>query len=392
MPLFDGIKALRGRFLLTISVILCIGSGAMAEDAAWHISKSSGDVWVISSGAQQIALTNDANFKPGDEIRTGRNGRVLLVRGQESILVSPNSVISLPPDETEKKDGLSTTILQQAGSILLEVEKRAVKHFEVETPYLAAVVKGTQFRVSVNKDDSSVDVLRGEVEVAGFKSGQYTTVRPGQAARVATEGRGDLSLSGSGTLSPIQQGKPHQSSIAPIAVPQEGLSAPASAPNGQQVHVVPPLGEIGSSAAPSAGPAGVPPRASGTSSHIQQSQFRQSSADPLPGLKQGVSAGGAPSGQQVRMAAAPGGVEAYPVRSKASADENADEDANENTWGFGLFGWGNDKAGGHKTHLDNKEYVDQRTISLVLGIGIAVAVATGVTRRMQNPKQKQRRN
>ena len=230
MPLFDGIKALRGRFLLAISIILCIGSGAIAEDAAWHISKSSGDVWVISSGAQQVALTNDASFKPGDEIRTGRNGRVLLVRGQESILVSPNSVISLPPEETEQKDGLSTTILQQAGSILLEVEKRAVKHFEVETPYLAAVVKGTQFRVSVNKDDSSVDVLRGEVEVAGFKSGQYTTVRPGQAARVATEGRGDLSLSGSGTLSPIQQGEPHQSSITPIPVPQEGLSAPASAP------------------------------------------------------------------------------------------------------------------------------------------------------------------
>ena len=393
MPLFDGIKALRGRFLLAISIILCIGSGAIAEDAAWHISKSSGDVWVISSGAQQVALTNDASFKPGDEIRTGRNGRVLLVRGQESILVSPNSVISLPPEETEQKDGLSTTILQQAGSILLEVEKRAVKHFEVETPYLAAVVKGTQFRVSVNKDDSSVDVLRGEVEVAGFKSGQYTTVRPGQAARVATEGRGDLSLSGSGTLSPIQQGEPHQSSIAPIPVPQEGLSAPASAPDGQQVRVVPPLGEIGSSAAPSPGPAGLAPRASGTSGPIQQSQFRQSSADPPPGLKQGVSvAGGTPSGQQVRIAAAPGGVEAYPVRSEASAaDESADEDANENTWGFGLFGWGNDKASGHKKHLDNKEYVDQRTISLVLGIGIAVAVATGVTRRMQKPKQTQRR-
>ena len=86
-------------------------------------------------------------MKPGDTIRTGRNGRVLLVRGEETILISPNSVIGLP---TEKKDGLATTILQQAGSILLEVEKRNVKHFEVETPYLAAVVKGTQFRVSVN--------------------------------------------------------------------------------------------------------------------------------------------------------------------------------------------------------------------------------------------------
>ena len=184
MPLFDGIKTLRSRLLLAISVILCIGSGAIAEDMAWHISKSSGDVWMISSGAQQVALTNDASFKPGDEIRTGRNGRVLLVRGQESILVSPNSVISLPPAETEQKDGLSTIILQQAGSILLEVEKRAVKHFEVETPYLAAVVKGTQFRVSVNKDDSSVDVLRGEVEGRGLQ------VRPAYDGSAGTGGKG----------------------------------------------------------------------------------------------------------------------------------------------------------------------------------------------------------
>ena len=72
---------------------------------------------------------------------------MLLVRGEETILISPNSVIGVP---AEKKDGMSTTIVQQAGSILLEVEKRNVKHFEVETPYLAAVVKGTQFSVTVD--------------------------------------------------------------------------------------------------------------------------------------------------------------------------------------------------------------------------------------------------
>ncbi len=326
--------------------------------------------------------------KPGDEIRTGRNGRVLLVRGQESILVSPNSVISLPTEETEKKDGLSTIIIQQAGSILLKVEKRAVKHFEVETPYLAAVVKGTQFRVSVNKDDSSVDVLRGEVEVAGFKSGQYAMVRPGQAARVAAEGRGDLSLSGSGTLSPIQQGEPRESSITSIPVPQEGLSAPADAPNGQQVRILPALGEIGSTAASSAGPGGPTRIGSGPSIPSQQSQSPQTSANPLPGPKGGVSfAGGTPNGQQIRIAAAPEAGAAPPVRSAASADnEDADENAHENTWGFGLLGWGNDHAGTRKKHGDNKEYIDQRTMTLVLGVGIAVAVVTGVNRHMQRQK------
>ena len=158
-------------------------------------------------------------------IRTGRNGRVLLVRGEETILVAPNSVIGLP---LEKKDGQSTTIVQQAGSILLEVEKRNVKHFEVETPYLAAVVKGTQFRVSISGASTSVDVIRGQVEVADFRSGQIAQVMPGQAATAFAHGKSGLFLSGSGTFSPIEQGKPRASSIDRIMVPKTGLSAPAT--------------------------------------------------------------------------------------------------------------------------------------------------------------------
>ena len=56
------------------------------------------------------------------------------------------------------------TIVQQAGSILLDVEKRNVKHFEVETPYLAAVVKGTKFTVTSGDEGASVKVTRGSVQ------------------------------------------------------------------------------------------------------------------------------------------------------------------------------------------------------------------------------------
>ncbi len=179
---------------------------------------------MTGAGVQTVALTGEAVLKPGDSIRTGRNGRVLLVRGEETILISPNSIIGIP---MEPKDGLSTTIIQQAGSILLEVEKRNVKHFEVETPYFAAVVKGTQFRVSLDKSDASVDVLRGLVEVADFKSGQLALVLPGQIAKVLARGLGGLSLSGSGTFNPIQQGQPRPSSVQAVPVPKEGFSAPA---------------------------------------------------------------------------------------------------------------------------------------------------------------------
>ena len=204
-----------------------------AEGGTWSVSKSSGEVWITNGEVQQASLNPADNLKPGDTIRTGRNGRVLLVRGEESILIAPNSVVGLP---AEPKEGLSTTIVQKAGSILLEVEKRNVKHFEVETPYLAAVVKGTQFRVSVNAASTSVDVTRGQVDVTDFRSGQIAQVMPGQKATAFEHGKAGLSLSGSGTFNPIEQGRPRPSSVDHVQVPKGGLSAPRNASNGQTIH------------------------------------------------------------------------------------------------------------------------------------------------------------
>ena len=204
-----------------------------AEGGTWSVSKSSGEVWITNGEVQQASLNPADNLKPGDTIRTGRNGRVLLTRGEESILIAPNSAVGLPG---EPKEGLSTTIVQQAGSILLEVEKRNVKHFEVETPYLAAVVKGTQFRVSVNAASTSVDVMRGQVEVTDFRSGQIAQVMPGQKATAFEHGKAGLSLSGSGTFNPIEHGKPRQSSVDRVRVPKGGFSGLRNASNAQKTH------------------------------------------------------------------------------------------------------------------------------------------------------------
>jgi hypothetical protein len=210
--------------VITAAFALVIASGAFAaDDGSWSVKKSSGEVWMGTSGVQQASVKTDEVLKPGDTIRTGRNGRVLLVRGEESILIAPNSVVGLP---AEKKEGLSTTIKQQTGSILLEVEKKNVKHFEVETPYLAAVVKGTQFRVTVNASGATVDVVRGQVEVSDHRTGQIAQVMPGQHATAFAHGNAGLSLGGSGTLQPIQHGQPRASSVDRVPVPRNGLSAP----------------------------------------------------------------------------------------------------------------------------------------------------------------------
>src|SRR4051794_2756439 len=231
----DGMR----RVALMAALTLGIASNAFAaDDGVWSVSKASGEVWIAAEGAQRVSLGQEESLKPGDTIRTGRNGRVLLVRGEETILISPNSVVGVP---VEKKEGLSTTIVQQAGSILLEVEKRNVKHFEVETPYLAAVVKGTQFSVTVNAGSTKVGVLRGQVEVSDFKTGQIAQVMPGQAATVFEHGKPGLSLSGAGTFNPIEHGKPRASSIERVPVPKSGLPAPRNGANGHMIHALGPI-------------------------------------------------------------------------------------------------------------------------------------------------------
>jgi hypothetical protein len=190
---------------------------ALADDS-WRVVKSSGEVWMLRGEAQLVAIRTEAMLNPGDNIQTGRSGRVLLARGEERILISPNSAIGLP---VESRSG--TTIRQQAGSILLEVQKKNVPHFEVETPYLAAVVKGTQFRVSVNNADARVDVLRGQVQVSDHKSGQQIVLLPGQAAMASANGAGGLSLSGKGQFNPVEQGKPRATGLRALSIPKGGL-------------------------------------------------------------------------------------------------------------------------------------------------------------------------
>jgi hypothetical protein len=225
------------RFAIAAVALLASSVAWAADGEPWSVSKSSGEVWVTTTGAQQVALGSDNMLKPGDTIRTGRTGRVLLTRGAETMLIAPNSVIGLP---TEAQDGMGTTLLQRAGSILLDVERRNVKHFEVETPYLAAVVKGTQFRVTVGAGSTKVDVNRGQVEVSDFKSGQIAQITPGQSATSFANGRLGLHLSGSGTFAPIEHGQPHTPTIQRVPVPKGGLHAPREA-KASAVHVVGPV-------------------------------------------------------------------------------------------------------------------------------------------------------
>lgn len=235
-----------GRFafwLAAAAAWICIcGLPAAAQDNIWTVAKSSGEAWVGSAG-HPASLTQKTELRPGDSIRTGRNGRVLLVRGQETILVSPNSAISLPE---AGRSGLST-VIQQAGTIMLDVEKRNVQHFEVETPYLAAVVKGTRFRVSIVGGQAKVDVVRGQVQVTDFRSGDYTLVNPQQFARSSSGRATGLRVGGRGELGTVLRGPAQAPRVQPLPVPAGGLKPGAGAVPLRNAQPITSAGTVGSS-------------------------------------------------------------------------------------------------------------------------------------------------
>ena len=144
-----------------IAVLFLMGAGvcgrtsAYAQDAAWHVDKSSGDFWI---NAQVVLGNGNPTVGPGDNIRTGQNGGVVLVRGKESILISPNTEVAISKNGD---DEMSTTINQRTGSITLEVEPSDMKHFEVETPYLRPSQKARISGLSW-KTTTQVCMLSGE--------------------------------------------------------------------------------------------------------------------------------------------------------------------------------------------------------------------------------------
>ena len=112
------------------------------------------------------------------KIATGPRGRLQLVRGAESIAFKPNTLASITTRGSNQSR--KTDVVQQVGEISLEIEKRQRPHTTVQTPFLAAVVKGTRFSVKVGKTGAAVSVNRGLVQVTSFRSGERSDLGAGQ--------------------------------------------------------------------------------------------------------------------------------------------------------------------------------------------------------------------
>ena len=116
-------------------------------------------------------------LSPGDELVTGATGRATLVKGADYIVVAPRSQLRVPT--TAEPTGF-TRVIQTLGTLLFKVQHTGVPHFAVDTPMLAAVVKGTTFTVTVDKQRSAIQVTQGVVQVTAVDGGMMRLVEGGK--------------------------------------------------------------------------------------------------------------------------------------------------------------------------------------------------------------------
>lgn len=126
-------------------------------------------------------------------IRTGANGHVTFISGEQVVEMRPNSQIQI--SALEGRD--YTWVLQSGGEITADVDARNVEHFGVQTHHMAAIVKGTRFTVVANEEGASVAVERGTVSVNEAERGMSVAIGAGQRA---VGGSGSLRVEGQGNL------------------------------------------------------------------------------------------------------------------------------------------------------------------------------------------------
>jgi hypothetical protein len=175
---------------LAAPLLLMTGTAASAQPPQWRVSEVAGEVRIVEQGRSRAAVRG-ALLASGAAIETSRRSRAVIVRGREFVVISPGTRLRLP--EAQQQRGV-VQMLTDWGSALFRIERRETPHFGVQTPYLAAVVRGTTFSVTVTGAGATVQVTEGAVDVSTADGGASQLIRPGMVAAVAASDLGRLDI------------------------------------------------------------------------------------------------------------------------------------------------------------------------------------------------------
>src|SRR5687768_1532150 len=140
------------------------GSSAPSDADRSRISVTAvaGDVDVTMAG-RAVAVAPSTTVVLPARIVTGQDGNVGLTQAGTNINVANDTDVEIP---AEAVDGnLIARLVQHRGNVFYDVAPRDVGKLRVETPFLVAVIKGTQFNVAVQQDSTTISLFEGRLEI-----------------------------------------------------------------------------------------------------------------------------------------------------------------------------------------------------------------------------------
>ncbi|MGH6933046.1 MAG: FecR domain-containing protein, partial [Dongiaceae bacterium] len=203
------------------SWLAVLTASAGGQAAGWRVDGLSGQVQSRRGDEPFRPLTVGNMVPVGSDLRTGAASVIFLSRAGNRLVIQASTELRIAEPEP---GGLLDHFIQSIGDVFYDVEPRESRSFGVNTPFLAAVVKGTRFQVSVAVGTSSVRVDEGRVLVESADHASSVMVEAGHVASAEPSRTRGLRLSGSTV--PV-----HGATMAPAAMvaPTQEL-APAENP------------------------------------------------------------------------------------------------------------------------------------------------------------------
>ncbi len=156
-------------------LVLCMGAYAAAQSVA-VVVKSSGQVTLLREGESDSALQQGMRLADGDRVRTGEDGRAVLVftDDRSQLKLQPQTELTLHVDRAG--DGVRKEVEMDLGTLWTQVTGEG-GGFRVATPTSVASVKGTAWWTRVGgAGETTVITEEGIVNLRNLRSNESRDV------------------------------------------------------------------------------------------------------------------------------------------------------------------------------------------------------------------------
>jgi hypothetical protein len=183
------------RCLPLTCLLVALAAGAVTTHSVEHtqsipilVTDRAGEVDVKVRGKEQ-RVSIGAELGLPSRVVTGDDGTIALRQSKTAISIAPLSDVEIP--EAARDGQLIARLIQHRGNVFYDVEPREPEKLRVDTPYLVAIVKGTQFDISAQADSTTIALFEGVLEVRDPEGNYVIELNAGE---IAIRARGEIGI------------------------------------------------------------------------------------------------------------------------------------------------------------------------------------------------------